>query len=51
MKNFYLKPKLFSVMKDYSKEQLVKDIIAGIILPAVKIIMDAVETKIPKEEA
>ncbi len=32
MKNFYLKPKLFSVMKDYSKEQLVKDIIAGIIV-------------------
>ena len=28
-----------------------RDIIAGIILPAVKIIMDAVETKIPKEEA
>lgn len=32
MKEFYLKPKLFSVMKDYSKEQLVKDIIAGIIV-------------------
>ena len=32
MKNFYLKPKLFSVMKDYSKEQLIKDIIAGIIV-------------------
>lgn len=27
-----LKPKLFSVMKNYSKEQLVKDIIAGIIV-------------------
>jgi len=27
-----LKPKLFSVMKSYSKEQLVKDIIAGIIV-------------------
>lgn len=27
-----LKPKLFSVMKDYSKEQLIKDIIAGIIV-------------------
>lgn len=27
-----LKPKLFSVMKTYSKEQLVKDIIAGIIV-------------------
>ena len=27
-----LKPKLFSVMKHYSKEQLVKDIIAGIIV-------------------
>lgn len=32
MSKFYLKPKLFSVMKDYSKEQLVKDIIAGIIV-------------------
>ena len=32
MKNFYLKPKLFSVMKNYSKDQLVKDIIAGIIV-------------------
>lgn len=27
-----LKPKLFSVMKNYSKEQLVKDIVAGIIV-------------------
>ncbi len=32
MKKFYLKPKLFSVMKTYSKEQCVKDIIAGIIV-------------------
>lgn len=28
----YMKPKLFSVMKTYTKEQLVKDIIAGIIV-------------------
>ena len=28
----YLKPKLFSVMKTYNKEQFVKDIIAGIIV-------------------
>ncbi len=28
----YIKPKLFSVMKSYSKEQFVKDIIAGIIV-------------------
>ncbi len=28
----YLKPKLFSVMKTYSKEQLAKDIVAGIIV-------------------
>ncbi len=28
----YLKPKLFSVMKGYSKDQFVKDIIAGIIV-------------------
>ncbi len=32
MKKFYLKPKLFSVMKNYSKEQAVKDLIAGIIV-------------------
>lgn len=28
----YLKPKLFSVMKSYSKEQFVKDIVSGIIV-------------------
>ena len=27
-----LKPKLFSVMKTYTREQLVKDIVAGIIV-------------------
>ncbi|MBQ7985651.1 MAG: sulfate permease [Clostridia bacterium] len=32
MKNFYLKPKLFSVLKSYTKEQCLKDIIAGIIV-------------------
>ena len=32
MKHFYLKPKLFSVMKRYDKNQLVKDLIAGIIV-------------------
>ncbi len=32
MKEFYLKPKLFSVMKDYKKDQFVKDVIAGIIV-------------------
>ena len=32
MKNFYLTPKLFTCLGDYSKEQLVKDIIAGIIV-------------------
>lgn len=32
MKRFYLKPKLFSVMKSYTKEQFVKDLIAGIIV-------------------
>lgn len=32
MHKFYLKPKLFSVMKTYTKDQLVKDIIAGIIV-------------------
>ena len=34
-KRFYLKPKLFSVMKNYSKEQLVKDIIAGVIVAVI----------------
>ncbi len=32
MKSFYLKPKLFSVMKNYSGPQLTKDIIAGVIV-------------------
>lgn len=31
-KSFYLKPKLFSAMKTYNKQQLVKDIVAGIIV-------------------
>ncbi len=31
-KSFYLKPKLFSVMKTYTKEQFVKDLVAGIIV-------------------
>lgn len=32
MKSFYLKPKFFSVIKNYSAQQLVKDIIAGVIV-------------------
>ena len=32
MKDFYLKPKFFDSIKTYSKEQLLKDIIAGIIV-------------------
>ena len=32
MKHFYLKPKLFSVLKTYTKEQFLKDVIAGIIV-------------------
>lgn len=32
MKEFYLKPKFFSVINNYSAEQLVKDIVAGIIV-------------------
>lgn len=32
MSKFYLKPKMFSVMKDYTKQQFVKDLIAGIIV-------------------
>jgi len=32
LKSFYLKPKLFSALKNYSKEQFVKDLIAGVIV-------------------
>ena len=32
MTEFYLKPKLFSVLKTYNKEQLLKDVVAGIIV-------------------
>lgn len=32
MQHFYLKPKFFSVMKTYTKEQFFKDVIAGIIV-------------------
>ncbi len=32
MSKFYLKPKLFSVLKGYTKKQLLQDIIAGIIV-------------------
>lgn len=32
MKKFYLKPKLFSVLKNYTKKQLVQDVIAGVIV-------------------
>ena len=35
MKNSYLKPKLFSTMKDYSKEQFVSDLIAGVIVAVI----------------
>ena len=32
MQKFYLKPKLFSVIKTYTKEQFLKDLVAGIIV-------------------
>lgn len=32
MKEFYLKPKFFSAIKNYSAEQLIKDIVAGVIV-------------------
>ena len=32
MKDFYLKPKFFSVMKNYSGKQLTKDLTAGVIV-------------------
>ncbi len=35
MNSFYLKPKLFSVIKNYTKEQCIKDIVAGIIVAVI----------------
>jgi len=35
MNGFYLKPKLFSVLGSYSKPQLIKDIVAGIIVAVI----------------
>ncbi|MBR7132280.1 MAG: STAS domain-containing protein [Clostridia bacterium] len=35
MSEFYLKPKLFSVIKDYSKKQCINDIVAGIIVAVI----------------
>lgn len=32
MKSFYLKPKFFSVIKNYTKQQFIKDITAGVIV-------------------
>lgn len=32
MSKFYLKPKLFSVMKSYTKQQFAKDVVAGVIV-------------------
>ena len=32
MKEFYLKPKIFSALKGYNKSQLISDVIAGIIV-------------------
>ena len=39
-----LKPKLFSVMKTYTKDQLIKDIIAGIIVAIIAAISTVVST-------
>jgi len=35
MKGFYLKPKFFSTLKGYTKEQAVKDVVAGIIVAVI----------------
>jgi len=35
MKGFYLKPKLFSTIKGYTKEQAIKDVVAGIIVAVI----------------
>ncbi len=35
MKEFYLQPKLISALKGYKKEQLVKDVVAGIIVAVI----------------
>ena len=32
LKSFYLKPKFFSVIKNYTKQQFIKDITAGVIV-------------------
>ena len=32
MKEFYLQPKLISALKGYNKQQLIKDVVAGIIV-------------------
>ena len=32
MREFYLKPKFFSTLKDYSSQQFLKDLIAGLIV-------------------
>lgn len=32
MGNFYLKPKFFSIIKNYTKEQFLKDVVAGVIV-------------------
>ena len=35
MKEFYLKPKIFSALKGYNKSQLISDVIAGIIVASI----------------
>ena len=39
MKSSYLKPKLFSVIKNYNKDQFVKDVIAGVIVAIIAFII------------
>ena len=43
-----LKPKLFSVMKTYTKEQFVKDVIAGIIVAIIADINTVFSGYVPK---
>ena len=40
MKEFYLKPKFFETIKSYSKDQFVKDIIAGLIFKIDELVID-----------
>ena len=39
MSEFYLKPKFFSVIKGYTKQQFAKDVVAGVIVAIIAIVI------------